>query len=173
MNLQDYVAQKVHNDKEKDIVLSFYDKFSKLFNLYNSIELENESKLLRAQGKYNSHICFIFQDENHFKSCYDKLLRILSVYDINIWDIVILYFNKTSDNNTNLNILLNEILIINPLILYIYDNIALNEQLINASKNNAVLGCRMINVNNVNQLVEENISEQIFDLFEYLITYNY
>lgn len=131
------------------------------------------NKLLRSQGKYNSNICFIFNDEEHYKSCKKSLDRILSVYGINMWDIIVLYCNKTDNDNSNIETLLSEICIINPKIVYIFDNMNLNNKILLKAKNKVVLAHRTINVNNVNKIVEENISTKIFDLFEYLITYNY
>jgi MarR-like DNA-binding transcriptional regulator SgrR of sgrS sRNA len=170
-NLNDYLNNNISNTREVSNTASFYDKFHKLSSYYDTININK--KLLRAQGKYNSKICFLFKNEEHFKTCHDSLQRIMDVYDIKIWDVVILYSDKTDNESQNIDIILNELSIINPIVLYIYDNAEINNKIMQASINKIVLSCRMINVNNVQSAVEQNLSAQIFDLFEYLITYNY
>ena len=170
-SLTDYLKNNIGNAKEVSNTTLFYEKFQKLSSYYDTITINH--KLLRAQGKYNSRICFLFKDEEHFKSCHDSLQRIMNVYDIKIWDVAVLYYNKTDNESQNVDIILNELSIINPVILYIFDNTEINNKIVEASINRIVLSCRMINVNNVQNAVEQNLSTQIFDLFEYLITYNY
>jgi hypothetical protein len=97
----------------------------------------------------------------------------LPVYGINIWDVLILYVNKFDNENLNYDVLLKELLISDPIIVYIFDNSELNKTLLDRSMSNNVLGFRMINVNNIQNLVMNNVSKDIIDLFEYLITYNY
>ena len=176
MNLEDYLKNNISNPKEISDTISFYSNFNSLFELYKKTEIETKNlnlsfKLLRGQGKYNSKICFIFKDEEHFKSCTSALHRVLNVYGTKIWDVMILYSHKFDDENTNINILLQELLIVNPIVLYIFDDNSLDMKIKN--NNNVILGMRIINVNNIDSILEENLSEKIFDLFEYLITYNY
>ena len=176
MNLEDYLKNNISNPKEISDTMSFYSNFNSLFELYAKSEIGTKNsnskfKLLRGQGKYNSKICFIFKNEEHFKSCTNALHRVLNVYGTKIWDVMILYSQKFDNENTNINILLQELLIVNPIVLYIFDDNSLDNKLKN--NNNVILGMRVINVNNIDSILEENLSEKIFDLFEYLITYNY
>ena len=176
MNLEDYLKNNISNPKEISDTMSFYSNFNSLFELYAKSEIgiknsNSKFKLLRGQGKYNSKICFIFKNEEHFKSCTNALHRVLNVYGTKIWDVMILYSQKFDNENTNINILLQELLIVNPIVLYIFDDNSLDNKLKN--NNNVILGMRVINVNNIDSILEENLSEKIFDLFEYLITYNY
>ena len=170
MNLEDYLKNNISNPKEVSNTMSFYSNFNSLNELYNKIETHN-FKLLRAQGKYNSKICFIFKDETHFQSCLENLNRVLNVYGVKIWDIIILYSNKFQNNNANINILSEELCIINPLVIYIYDNNNLDSVLI--ASRQEISNIKIINVNNIKYILDSNLSANVFDLFNYLITYNY
>lgn len=171
-DFDNYLNQNINDLKEKSNTHNFYDIFYRLNNLYNTISVTN--KLLRSQGKYNSHICFIFKNEEHYKSCIKSLKRVLNVYKIDIWDILILYSEKTDSDYENINIISEEINIVNPIIIYIFDDNSINDKISNRfSEQKIVLGCRIINVNNIEYTLDNNTSSHIFDLFKYLITYNY
>jgi hypothetical protein len=170
MNLEDYLKNNISNPKEVSNTMSFYSNFNSLNELYSKIEIYN-SKLLRAQGKYNSKICFIFRDEMHFQSCLENLNRVLNVYGVKIWDIIILYFDKFQNNDANINILSEELCIINPLVIYIYDNNNLDKALI--ASRQEISNIKIINVNNIKNILDSDLPENVFDLFNYLITYNY
>ena len=173
MNLEDYLKDNISNQKDIENTTSFYDKFNNLSELYNK-EHRDDIKLLRSEGKYNSKICFIFKDKEHLKECSESLKRIMNVYDIQFWDVLILFENKFNDKKQNINILFSELLIVNPLVVYIFDNVNLVNELLDSSTNqNKIIGFKMINVNNISNMIENNLSSDIFDLFEYLITYNY
>jgi len=169
MDFENYLKSNINDSNEISNAISFYDCFEKFTNLYDKLESINESS--RAIGKYNSNICFIFKDIKHFESCEKALKRILPVYKINMWDILVLYVDKSDDESLNINTLLEELSIANPLVAYIFDDNLLSSKIISSSKN--VVGFRIINVNNINDLLSKNVSTTIFDLFEYLITYNY
>ena len=171
INLDDYLKQNVNDSREINNTKTFYDKFEKLNSIYNDIAVSD--KLLRSQGKYNSKICFIFKDKEHYNLCMKSLHRILPIYGIDMWDILTLFSDKTENNADNISILFKEIQVVNPLVIYIFDNDGLNEMIINEAQNKTVLCCKMINVDNIDKVLEKNISTEIFDLFEYLITYNY
>lgn len=175
MDLKDYLSNNISNQKESNDTMSFYNKFEEFSRLYAGLydSIKPSELLLRAQGKYSSKICFIFKDKEHLNTCMEHLKKILPVYGINIWDVLILYVNKFDNENLNYDVLLKELLISDPIIVYIFDNSELNKTLLDKSMSNNVLGFRMINVNNIQNLVVNNVSKDIFDLFEYLITYNY
>ena len=168
MNLEDYLNSNVNNPNEIKNATSFYDKFNKLAVLYNTVT--TDKKLLRSQGKYNSRICFIFKNEEHFKSCAKSLQRILPIYGANIWDVLILFSDK--DIGNDIQLLFQEIYITNPVVIYIFDNYNLENQLSSIS-GDTIIGSRFIHVNNIDSIIENNISKEIFDLFEHIITYNY
>lgn len=173
MNLEDYLNQNISNQKEIANTTSFYDKFNALSGLYKQEENKDSRKILRSQGKYNSKICLIFKDEEHLKGSIKSLERIFTVYGIKMWDVLVLYQNKFDDRDRNIGILMQELLIVNPIVVYIFDDTALEEDLLKQCPADVVFGAKYINVNNIQNLIEENVSPKIFDLFEYLITYNY
>lgn len=173
MNLEDYLHKNISNQKEITNTTSFYDKFNALSEMYRTEENKDNRKILRSQGKYNSKICMIFKDEQHFKDSMENLERIFAVYNIKAWDVLILYQNKFDDRDRNINILMKELLIVNPIVAYIFDDSELEQELLKRCPADMVFGIQCINVNNIQNLVEENLSSQIFDLFEFLITYNY
>lgn len=173
MNLKDYLNTNISNPKEIANTTSFYDKFNALTSLYGQQENQDNRKILRSQGKYNSKICLIFKDEDHFKECLKSLEKIFTVYNIKLWDILILYENKFDQRDRNVSIIIEELLIVNPMVVYIFDDTNLEKELLKSCPNNTILGFKTINVNNIKNMIDENVSSKIFDLFEYLITYNY
>ena len=173
MNLNDYLIQNISNQKEIENTTSFYDKFNALSDLYNQEDNKDNRKILRSQGKYNSKICLIFKDEEHLKNSTKSLERIFIVYGIKMWDVLVLYQDKFDDRDRNMNILMQELLIVNPIVVYIFDDITLEEDLLKKCPPDIVFGAKYININNIQNMIEDNMSPKIFDLFEYLITYNY
>lgn len=171
MNLNDYLNQNISNQREITNTTSFYDKFNALSELYSQINNSDNRKILRSQGKYNSKICMIFKNEQHFKDSTSALNRVFEVYGIKMWDILVLYQDKLDSNNDNIYLLLKELLIVNPMIVYIFDNDSLESDLLNICNKDVILGCMFINVNNICNILDNSI--KVFDLFEYLITYNY
>ena len=160
-NLNNYLQNNISNPEEIKFTNSFYKNFNELKELYNS----SQDKVLRCQGRYNSKICFIFKDSEHFKRCSESLQKILPAYGIKLWDVLILF-------SDSLEILLKELIIVNPSVIYIFDDNDLNNKIINISKNKIVLNYKTINVNNIDQLLINNVPSKIFDLFQYLVTYN-
>jgi len=173
VNLEDYLKNNISNQKEIENTTSFYNNFNALSELYKNLDINNNQKILRAQGKYNAKIVFIFKDEQHLKDSIKNLEKIFNVYGIHIWDILILYQNKCNQRNKNIEILIKEILIVNPIIIYIFDDVALENDLLNNLPPNIIFGGKYINVSNIQNMIEQQMSQKIFDLFEYLITYNY
>jgi hypothetical protein len=173
MNLEDYLKTNISNQKEIANTTSFYSKFNELSKLYGQQENTDGRKILRSQGKYNSKICLIFKDEEHFKNCIKSLEKIFSVYDVKFWDVLVLYKNKFDQEDRNISVIIDELLIVNPMVVYIFDNTKLEKELLNNCPKDTILGFKTINVNNIQNIVEDNVSSKIFDLFEYLITYNY
>ena len=164
---------KQYNQKDITNTTSFYDKFNALSELYIKQENQDNRKILRSQGKYNSKICLIFKNEQHLHDSTKFLERIFAVYNIKMWDVLILYQNKFDDRDRNINVLMQELLIVNPIVVYIFDDNSLENELLKQFPKDKIFGSKCINVNNVQSIVTENISPKIFDLFEYLITYNY
>lgn len=163
MDLHEYLNNNINDKKEIYNTEKFYKVFNSLSDLYKNIGVTfnvNNNKILRSQGKYNAKICFVFKNEDHYKATLKLLNRIFPVYDINIWDILVLYVDKFDDYNVNINILKKELDIINPCIVYFFDI------------PNNVTSNKVVNVNNLKDLLDNNSSAEIFDLFEYLITYN-
>lgn len=173
MNLEDYLSQNISNQREIANTTSFYDKFNALSELYKQEENQDSRKILRSQGKYNAKICFIFKDEEHLKNSTKSLERIFNVYGIKMWDILVLYENKFDERDRNISILMQELLIVNPIVVYIFDDTELENDLLKQCPKDIIFGAKYINVNNIQNMIEENMSPKIFDLFEYLITYNY
>ena len=173
MNLKDYLNNNISNQQEIANTTSFYDKFNALSSLYGQQDNPDNRKLLRSQGKYNSKICFIFKNEEHFKECLNSLEKIFTVYNIKFWDILILYESKFDQRDRNVSILIDELLIVNPMVVYIFDDTNLEKELLKSCPNNTILGFKTINVNNIKNIISDNVPSKIFDLFEYLITYNY
>ena len=173
MNLEDYLHQNISNQREIANTTSFYSNFDALSELYKQEENQEKRKILRSQGKYSAKICLIFRDEKHLKDCIPHLEKVFNVYNIKMWDVLVLYQNKFGDRNRNVNILMKELLIVNPIVVYIFDDTQLEQDLLNVCPKDTVSGSQYINVNNIQNLISENVSTKIFDLFEYLITYNY
>lgn len=173
MNLDDYLKRNISNQREIANTTSFYDSFNALSELYNNQENKDNRKILRSQGKYNSKICLIFKDEQHVRDSIKSLEKIFTVYGIKMWDVLVLYQNKFDDRDRNINVLMQELLIVNPIVVYIFDDSTLENDLLKAFPKDKIFGSKCINVNNIQNMIEENISPKIFDLFEYLITYNY
>lgn len=171
MDLQNYLKLNIDSQKEIENTTSFYDKFNSLSILYQ--QQNSHEKILRSQGKYNSKIILIFRDEEHFKDSKKSLERVFTVYGIKFWDVLILFKDKFVEYDRNINVLLQEILIVNPMVVYIFDDNTLEEDLRNRCPSGTILGFMIINVNNIKNLIEQNVSSEIFKLFEYLITYNY
>ena len=88
-----------------------------------------------------------------------------------MWDIIVLYFKKTNSDDKNFEVLTKEITIINPFVIYIFDIEQLSKQLMVVMNN--LLGRKVIDINNLEELLNKNISTEIFEKFKYLITYNY
>ncbi len=171
MNFKDYLNNNINNQKEINDTMSFYNNFSSMCNLYSN--KKTNDKLLRAEGKYNSKICFIFKDEMHLNNCIKNLNKILSVYGISVWDVLILFENKFNDDNQNIQMLVDEIKIMNPMVVYIYDNNDLGKRIIDNCSKDTIVGFEIINVNNIENLIVNSSSAEIYDLFKFLITYNY
>lgn len=168
--LTEFLNKNNINIRESNNVILFYSKFEELRSLYkDSCQDFNGDKLLMAQGKYNSKSIFIFKDENHYKECIPYLNRVLNIYNVNLWDVIILFYDKFNDDQKNIDILVKELMILSPMVIYIYDDNNLKSKIDDI----AVLSSKFINVNNITSILENNISIQIFDLFKYLITYDY
>lgn len=167
MDFETYI-NNLSNESEKQFAKDFYEKLDSLNKLYNSSL--NESTMY-ANGRYNSKICFIFRDKEEFNKNMPFIKKVLSVYEINMWDIIVLYFNKTNSDDKNFEILTKEITIINPFVIYIFDIEQLSKQLMVVMNN--LLGRKVIDINNLEELLNKNISTEIFEKFKYLITYNY
>ena len=80
-----------------------------------------------------------------------------------------MFYDKFDDDQKNIDILVKELMILSPMVIYIYDDNNLKSKIDDI----AVLSSKFINVNNITSILENNISIQIFDLFKYLITYDY
>lgn len=169
-NLREYLQNNVQDTREIEDVDEFYKKHEALEKFYGQLPINRT--LLMGRGKYNSKICFIFKDEESYKNALPSLQRILPVYGIKIWDLMTLFSDKQLGKN-NIYILINEINIIQPKVIYIYDDNELTKQLSNDISSEHNLGIRYINVNNIDKALDANVPSAIFDLFKYLITYNY
>ena len=169
-SFEEYINNNLTDQKEINDTTSFYKNMELLGTLYSNISVPN--KLLRIQGKFNSKICFIFKNEEVFKSQIDILKKVAEVYYIKLWDIAILFKDKTDNEQDNIKYLNQELDIVNPFVIYIFDDNELTKNIQNnISKRN--LNAKYININNLEQILKSNVSPQIFDLFKYLITYNY
>lgn len=168
MDFKDYLSN-IDNVSEKEFAESFYNKFDRLNSLYDTLN----NHVLSANGMYNSKICFIFKDNIEFKNNTEFLKKILNVYETKISDLLVLFLNKTDDYSVNIHTLAEEIKIINPSVIYIFGIDNLENDLLKVQSLNNLSGRKVVNISNLEVLLKQNISTEIFDKFKYLITYGY
>ena len=163
---EDYIKNNT-SPSEQEFTFSFYDKFEKIKELYDKSPVFDGS--LRCNGKYNSNICLIFKNPKHYKELYDNLQKLFGIYGIKAYETVILYIDKYENYTDNLNILISEVEIIDPLITYCFDYDYVEKEIANHPNINS----KVITIMNFSQFLCIKSSPDIFDCFKYLITYHY
>ena len=163
-DFEEYLSNEI-NPGEKEKSLSFYNAMEALEELYNS----SGAGCIRGKGKYDSNICFVFNSISDYNKSIPSLQRIMNVYKINTWDIYITFLE-----NKNIDFVCKELVSVKPLITYVFDSPNFINQLQQKSTEmNILFDSRFVDVINIENILEVNKSSEIFDLFQFLITYNY
>ena len=166
MDFNDYINSVVEPN-QKDSTVLFYKLFSDFNSLYETIK--TDGKLLRSIGDYTSKISFVFNDEKEYNDCLKALNRIMPVYKIKIYDVLSLFYNKGTDDD--LKIIINEIQIQHPSVIYVFNNNKLLKEMTNVIQQTNP-GIFIISVNNIKEMLDNNDSHKIFDTFKYLVTFS-
>jgi len=163
---EDYIKSNTTME-EQCFTFSFYEKFEALKSLYDKSKSFNGS--LRCDGKYNSNICFVFKNREHYKELLPNLQKLFGIYGIKSYEIVILFLDKYESYPDNLSILISEISIIDPKIVYCFDYDYIEKDICD----NSDIDTNIVTIMNFSQFLCMKTSPEIFDCFKYLITYNY
>lgn len=167
-----YLANNSIDKREASKASEFYHKFDALEAVYDTIQISG--KVQQVIGNVNSKICFVFTSEETYKSCKKILDKICGIYQTNLWNIALLFLCKTNDDSMNIAYLSKEIDIINPKVIYLFDCDFVEKSVKDYFQNslNKTFTTHMIHVNNI-ESISSNTPSENFDLFKYLITYDY
>ena len=142
--------KSVGNRKSAEFAMSFDKKSSMVKELYNRHGMDNHAR--RGFGNYNSKIVMLFKDMESYKGLEYIIEKILEKFNINIYDLYIMFAN----NNATVD---EEISIISPSITYVFFE-----------------GQHM--PDNIKTIVVPNLeasktdAHYVFDCFKHLVTYS-
>lgn len=169
-SLEEYSKELI--EPEQKFIASFYEKFDAITNLYDSNAPFSGD--LKCVGKYNSKISLVFKTKEHLKSLMPNLEKIFNLFGIKIYNTLIFFYDKYSNDDENIKLIYNELSILNPRVIYYFDFEALNETIKGlAAENNTLMNTKTFTIMNLEKFLCITASPDIFDCFKYLINYNY
>ena len=107
-----------------DLFLAFMYKQEYMYYIMNMLENRTGSNCLSyGYGNYNASICFLYDDIETERELTSKIRSILEKLKIDPFSVYITYINKSGSEKDDLQLLMNEVKLIKPrLIYYFYRN---------------------------------------------------